>query len=157
MPHDIDFLWRMLYFASHSDEESHVAPGDIRDNPDLTGYIDGWESAGHVGIVAESRGAPLGAAWLRQLGSHDSDSPVFVDLETPELAVAVEPGHEGRGIGTTTMAELMELAAGRFPAIVLSVRAENPAVRLYERLGFQTVTTITNRIGTSSLKMIRRL
>ena len=37
--------------------------------------------------------------------------------------------------------------------MALSVREENPAVRLYERLGFVTERTIVNRVGGRSLAM----
>ena len=33
--------------------------------------------------------------------------------------------------------ELLDAAAGRFGAVSLSVRAENPALRLYKRTGFR--------------------
>jgi ribosomal protein S18 acetylase RimI-like enzyme len=39
----------------------------------------------------------------------------------------------------------------------LSVRQDNPAVRLYERLGFrQHGAAFTNRVGTSSMTMLLR-
>jgi ribosomal protein S18 acetylase RimI-like enzyme len=154
---DIEFLWRMLYFASHANDDPGVGPDDIRANPDLVGYIDGWKSAGHKGVIAESAGEPLGAAWLRLLGPGDETNPVFVSLDTPELAVAVEPGRQGRGIGSAMITDLMTVATGTYPAVVLSARAESPAIRLYQRLGFEVVSTITNRVGTGSVKMIRTL
>lgn len=156
-PDDIEFLWRMLYFASHANDDPGVGPDDIRANPDLVGYIDGWKSTGHKGVIAESAGEPLGAAWLRLLGPGDETNPVFVSLDTPELAVAVEPGREGRGIGSAMITDLMKVATGTYPAVVLSARAESPAIRLYQRLGFEVLSTITNRVGTGSVKMIRRL
>jgi ribosomal protein S18 acetylase RimI-like enzyme len=157
VPEDVEFLWRMLYYASHSNDQPGVHPGDIKSNPDLVGYIEGWKSTSHMGVIAEWGGEPVGAAWLRLLGPRDEVNPVFVDPATPELAVAVEPGHEGRGIGTKMLLALIEAASRSYPAIVLSARADSPAVKLYERLGFETVETIVNRVGTDSVKMIRRL
>lgn len=157
VPDDVEFLWRMLYYASHSDEEPGVGPDDIRSNPDLVGYIHGWESADHVGVIAERDSTPLGAAWLRLLGPDEASNPVFVDREVPELALAVEPEWQGRGIGTTIMRDLLERAAEAYPAVVLSARADNRAVSLYERFGFVVVGQITNRVGTGSVKMVNRL
>jgi ribosomal protein S18 acetylase RimI-like enzyme len=51
------------------------------------------------------------------------------------------------------MKELMERARAKYPAIVLSVRESNPAVRFYERLGFYTERRIQNRVGGTSIVM----
>jgi ribosomal protein S18 acetylase RimI-like enzyme len=155
VPGDVEFLWRMLYFASHSNDQPGVGVDDIRSNPDLIGYIEGWKSAGHTGVIAERDEQPVGAAWLRMLGPEEEENPVFVDPTTPELAIAVEPGAEGQGIGTSMLEELMRLASHEFPGIVLSARAESRAIRLYERLGFAVVAAMTNRVGTDSVKMVR--
>jgi ribosomal protein S18 acetylase RimI-like enzyme len=88
------------------------------------------------------------------MGEADRANPVFIDNEIPELAVAVTPGWEGRGLGTEMIETLVESARGRFRGIVLSSRAENPAVRLYRRLGFEPLAEMTNRVGTVSVKML---
>lgn len=154
---DEEFLWLMLYYASHSNDEAGSQPDDVRVNPDLTGYISGWHTLGRPGVIAEAQSVPVGAAWLRAFHEADRSDPAFVDPQTPELAVAVLPGHEGNGLGTAMMLRLWDLVAGKFPAIVLSVRGESPAVRLYGRLGFEVVGTITNRVGTESKKMVLKL
>lgn len=46
--------------------------------------------------------------------------------------IAIVPGHRNQGIGTMLLNNL--LAQGR--PVVLTVRRENPALRLYRRLGF---------------------
>lgn len=154
---DEEFLWEMLFYASHSNDEPGVDPADIRTNPDLVGYIDGWRKLGRGGVIAEQGAKPVGAAWLRVLTDLDRANPVFVDTETPELAIAVTPGMEGMGIGTAMLETVIASARGRFPGIVLSSRAENPAVRLYERAGFHVVAEVTNRVGTRSVKMVVEL
>jgi len=157
MPDDEEFLWEMLFYASHSNDEPGVDPADIRTNSDLVGYIDGWKRLGRDGVIAEQGTRPVGAAWLRLLTDLDRANPVFVDTETPELAIAVTPGMEGMGIGSAMLESLVTDARGRFPGIVLSSRAENPAVRLYERAGFRVVAEVTNRVGTRSVKMVVEL
>lgn len=153
VPDDEDFLWKMLYYASHSNHEADVGPEDIRRNPYLTGYITGWHRLGHPGVVAEIPSLPIGAAWLRRLEETESSNPAFVDVSVPELAVAVEPGREGAGVGTRMLEELIARVRGVFPSIVLSARVESPAIRLYERLGFTVMDLISNRVGTQSVRM----
>jgi ribosomal protein S18 acetylase RimI-like enzyme len=87
------------------------------------------------------------------LAAH-AGAPAPVDASLPELAAAVEPDYLGRGVGTRLLAAYLELARSRFPAVTLSVRADNPAVRLYQRAGFEVTGMIVNRVGTRSYAMI---
>jgi len=57
---DEDFLWEMLFYASHSDEENGVEMDTISSNPDLTGYVTGWVEGGRLGVVAEWRSQRVG-------------------------------------------------------------------------------------------------
>lgn len=151
---DEDGLWLMLFYASHSHDDDEGLPDDVRAIPDLQRYVAGWGRAGDVGVVAESGGDICGAAWLRLFAGNDRLDVRCVDDRTPELAVAVLPGIEGSGTGTRMLTMLFDLARPIHPAIVLSVRHGNPAVHLYERLGFHTVGHMTNRVGTDSLTMV---
>lgn len=83
-------------------------------------------------------GEPVGAAWLRLLKG-DERGYGYVDDETPELGMAVLPEHRGRGIGSALLRRLLESAAAAYRSVCLSVSADNPAVRLYERAGFERV------------------
>ena len=71
-----------------------------------------------------------------------------------ELAIALHPAWTGKGIGTAMLTHLIKDACTQYPAIVLTVRADNPAQHLYERFGFVTVGEIENRVKTKSLKML---
>ncbi|MBF6560110.1 MAG: GNAT family N-acetyltransferase [Candidatus Binataceae bacterium] len=152
----------MLYYAAHMDESGEPA-ASARTNPALAPYVEGWGRAGDLGVIAEITPAspdlpapapamPIGAAWLRPmppgwpLTSH-------VDSATPELAIAVEPAHLGRGVGALMLTRLLAGTAAIYPAVALSVRSTNPARRLYQRLGFTVVAEIPNRVGTTSLVM----
>lgn len=151
---DESLIWEALFYASHSNDQDGVKPSDVAEDPYLVGYVEGWRLAGCPGVIAEIAGEGVGAAWLRHLGESAHSDPVFVAPDIPELAVAVLPGYQGRGVGTAMVQALLIDVRARYSAVVLSVRAENPAVRLYERLGFRTVDEITNRVGSRSLKMI---
>ncbi len=153
---DVEFLWQMVYWAAHVDEDGGVQPDDIRGDPDLAGHVSGWGRDGDLGVIAEIGAVDVGAAWLRLFDPQISDYSVFVDDHTPELVVAVDPKHVGCGIGSILLTALFDHADDRFAAVVLSVRAGNPAQRLYERFGFREIERIVNRVGTESAKMVRR-
>lgn len=154
---DEGFLWQMLYYAAHMDEEG-AAAGSARTNPDLADYVADWgERPGDLGFVAITpEGQAAGAAWVRVM---PAASPLYrvVAAGTPELAIAVAPQHLGTGAGTLLLRRLLETVRGTHRAVALSVRASNPAKRLYDRMGFVTVASITNRVGTVSYVMEARL
>lgn len=53
--------------------------------------------------------------------------------------VAILPEHQGRGIGTKAVQQLIALAGETMRAVVLRVALDGSAHRLYERLGFSGV------------------
>jgi ribosomal protein S18 acetylase RimI-like enzyme len=88
---------------------------------------------------------------------HEQQDVTFVDDATPELVISVEPDMTGSGIGSQLLERILLLADNQgLPQIVLTARASNPAVALYERHGFVVVSRITNRVGTQSVKMLRQ-
>ena len=52
------------------------------------------------------------------------------------------PAYRGRGIGTYLVESLQEQARGARQAVTLHVEHDNPAHRLYARLGFKTVAEV---------------
>ncbi len=135
---DARFLWTMLYEASYAAENGVPDVAALREHAELARYVEGWGDRTDLGVVAcdGESGDPVGAAWLRLL-TGEAKGYGYVDDETPELAIAVLPDHRGRGLGRRLLRELLDAAGGRFGAVSLSVRAENPAWRLYERTGFR--------------------
>lgn len=144
---DEPFLWDMLYYAAHMDEDAGVSPESAKSNPDLMKYVKDWGRETDVGSIAlePDCNQPVGAAWIRLLA---------VDDITPELAIAVLPQYLGRGIGTLLLQHLLEAAKLRYPRVILSVRTTNPAKSLYERMGFVVTEEIVNRVGTASVSMV---
>ena len=58
-----------------------------------------------------------------------------------DRSLAVAGGARGAGIGTALMRALIAVAVDEgYPALSLSVALANPALRLYERLGFVAVS-----------------
>jgi ribosomal protein S18 acetylase RimI-like enzyme len=151
---DQEFLWSVLFYASHSDHETGRSVADIKENPDLSRYLADWGRPGDLGLIAEFDGIPVGAAWLRLFEGSKPGEYGFVDIFTPELAIAVLPEFRDRGVGSSLLADIVARSVGTYPRIVLTARRGNPAVRLYERFGWRAVDTVTNRVGTQSVRMV---
>jgi ribosomal protein S18 acetylase RimI-like enzyme len=155
-PADEEFLWSMLFYASHSGDEDGVTLDHVKNDHALARYVEGWGRPGDLGVVCERSGDLLGAAWLRLPVGDGRLAPGFVAEEIPELAIATRPGHEGNGIGSLMLGAVISRAAGSYPAITLNVRLGNPAIGLYRRFGFTELEVMTNRVGTASVKMLLR-
>jgi len=73
-----------------------------------------------------------GTAVGRQLTAHVDGALRLVD-------VAILPAWQGRGLGGAVLRALLDEAAREQARVELRVARGNPAVRLYERLGFKMV------------------
>jgi ribosomal protein S18 acetylase RimI-like enzyme len=125
---------------------------NVIDRPELAKYVSAWGRDGDMGFVAvdADSGEPIGAAWLRLLKG-DERGYGYVDDETPELGMAVLPEYRERGVGSDLLGRLLKSAEAVYRSVCLSVSADNPAVRLYERAGFRRA----GECGTS-LTMVKR-
>jgi ribosomal protein S18 acetylase RimI-like enzyme len=64
----------------------------------------------------------------------------FVDEETPELTISVVPSRRQHGVGQELLDALLAKASEEgHPAVSLSVEQDSPAVKFYERNGFERV------------------
>ena len=153
---DEPFLWEMLYYAAHVDEEPGSSLARAKSNPFLTKFVAHWGKPGDLGVIAYEVGTLqlLGAAWLRVFVGADKGCEDIED-GTPELAIAVLPSCTGKGIGARLLAQLCDAAAKSYPAVYLNVRATNPAKRLYDRFGFVVIGELTNRVGGQSFHMLK--
>jgi ribosomal protein S18 acetylase RimI-like enzyme len=141
LPRDQSILREMLYHALY------VAPGreafspDIVDRPELARYVSNWGGEGDLGLIASDAETSevFGAAWVRLLRGENRGYG-YVDDDTAELCIAVVPQQRNKQIGTELLTQLFRMVQQHYSAISLSVAAENPAMHLYQRLGFQTVS-----------------
>ena len=154
---DEPFLWQMLYYAAHMQEDGETSSDAAKNNPGVQKYVQGWGRETDMGVLAlhPHDQCPLGAAWIRLLMEEKKLSSLIPD-GTPELAIAVLPDYLGQGIGMQLMKHLLEAASQVYPAVMLSVRMSNPARYLYERMGFEIVDTALNRTGSESFVMLIR-
>ena len=127
----------LLEAANWNPDRRPLTIDELRANPALIHYVTGWPRPGDDGIVAVAEhGEPVGAAWVRQFPADDPGYG-FVDEDTPELSVGVQPQYRGRGIGRALCAAVLDKARGMGVAQVsLSVEKGNRAINLYRRLGF---------------------
>ena len=137
---DYERITWALYAAVAWNPERKLPPGEaLLEHPEIARYHKGWGRFGDIGVVAEVDGEFVGIAFCR-LFTDDDHGHGYVDAKTPELAVAVVEGWRGRGVGTQLMnglANAVRLAG--IGTLSLSVDTENPARRLYERLGYREV------------------
>lgn len=149
---DDAFLKEMLTVAADWRPGASVrSVAEIMAEPALAHYVAGWPAGGDVGFVVEDE-RPVGAAWWRFFPQHDPGYG-FVNDRTPEVSIGLVADARGQGFGTLLLEALIKEALRRaLPALSLSVEPDNPAMALYERLGFATV----GRLG-GSLTMVLRL
>jgi ribosomal protein S18 acetylase RimI-like enzyme len=148
---DQSLLWEMLYLSLFVPEGDTPFDRNILEQPDISKYVRDWGRATDSGFVATHDNQPLGAIWLRLLSGEEKGYG-YVDEFTPELGMAVFPEYRGQGIGTSLLTRLVETAAASYEQISLSVARENPALRLYQRFGFEFVAEVGD-----SLTMRKRL
>jgi beta-phosphoglucomutase-like phosphatase (HAD superfamily)/ribosomal protein S18 acetylase RimI-like enzyme len=149
---DAPILRDILYEAIYVPDDQPRPSRDIVDHPSLAMYVQNWGRPDDAGVVAvdSERHEVVGAAWFRRFPK-DAPGYGFVEINTPELSIALLPQYRGQGIGSRLLTQLLEIARAQYAAISLSVDSNNPALRLYQRAGFERV----GMYGTS-LIMLRR-
>jgi ribosomal protein S18 acetylase RimI-like enzyme len=82
------------------------------------------------------------AEWLVVMRAGTSVGRLYIDRNAREhsvIDIALLPEHRGHGIGGAIMRDLMDEAQAAGKPLTIYVEKYNPALRLYRRLGFQTV------------------
>jgi len=147
---DIPFLWDSLYECIYVPVGENKPNRDILNLPEIATYVEGWGRLGDEGLIATlgENSQAIGAAWYRLFPAYNPGYG-YINDQTPELAIAVQPQYRGKGIGKVLMIQLVQKAIlSLYSQVSLSVAPNNPAVHLYHKLGFETV-----RISAASLVM----
>jgi GNAT superfamily N-acetyltransferase len=113
---------------THSNMACYLEARNIAWDPER--YLASWREFENYVICVD--GASVGVLRILRLDSA---------LEIRDLQLL--PTHTGQGIGTWAIGEAKAIAARRnIGRLQLRVYVDNPAQRLYHRLGFRTVETI---------------
>ncbi len=148
---DRTLLWEFLAIAAY--EPSARA---VQDVPVIATLLEGWKRPGDFGCIADLDGTAIGAAWARQFEPKDKPA-VYAGPDVPEITVGVHPEVRARGIGARLLGWLEQAAHDRgCHGLCLFVRDKNPAIRLYERVGYRRISgsEVQNRIGGISVGML---
>ena len=129
-----DFLYEAIYVPEGF--EGQVPRSVIYDDPKCRAAFEGFGALpDDRAVVAIVGGEVVGACWVRT-----TDEYGHIDAETPSFSISLLKPYRGKGIGGAMMrTQLRELEEAGYARASLSVQKENPALRLYERLGFRIV------------------
>jgi len=147
-------LPEFLYQAIYIPEGEKLPPRSIINDPKIFVYIkDFGTQPGDFGVVAEQNGQIIGAAWTRIIPAYG-----HIDNATPELAISIFPEFRGYGTGTKLMKKLFEvLRENGYTQTSLSVQKDNPAVRFYQRLGYEISGERIDHAGHEDYLMVKEL
>ncbi|MGK7952585.1 MAG: N-acetyltransferase family protein [Xenococcaceae cyanobacterium] len=137
----------MLYQALFVPPDTTPLPKEIIFQPQLAKYVQNWgldEDRGLIAVLEDSQ-TLVGAVWLRIFKSSNPGYG-YIDDHTPELSIAVLPQYRDQGIGTKLLTELFSQVRNQYSAVSLSVSSNNPALRLYRRLGFEVINRQNNSL-----------
>lgn len=130
---DREFLLR-LYASTRAEEMSVVPWSDVEKDAffrfqfeaQSTYYAQQFPDAAFD--VVEFEGEPVGRLYLDRR-----------DDEIRLIDIAFLPEHRGRGLGGELMAEVLAEGQSKGLPVTIHVEHNNPAMRLYKRLGFQKI------------------
>lgn len=136
---DEPLLWEMLQLAIYMPDGSK-APQSLLEKPEIRRYVEGWGQPHDRGFAAVVRGSgeAVGAVWTR-LFTGENRGYGYIDDLTPELTIAIREDWRDQGVGSFMLRELFDTLRDQYPGVSLSVSPNNPALHLYERLGFKLV------------------
>jgi len=112
----------------------------------LTEALGPWNEVSQQKLIAEAV-ADAGTSILRQ---HEDDAGWLQVEETRHVVhlqqLFVLPAARNRGLGTALLTWMKERADRKRKDLTLEVMTNNPARRLYDRLGFKTISTANSKI-----------
>ena len=141
VPTDQAFLWEALHTALWDPPPAALRPRTVLDHPEVRIYAENWGREGDLGFIGEvGKGStPAGAVWTRRLKG--GQGLAYLDDKTPQLGIAILPAFRRCGYGGLLLGTLLDtLTAQGTLQVALTVHPQNPAIALYERFGFWTLS-----------------
>ena len=128
-----DFLYEAIFIP----EGVEAPPKDIVERPELRIYYEDFgKGRGDHAIVAKEDGRIVGAVWTRIMNDYG-----HVDDDTPSFAISLYKDCRGKGTGTSLMKAMLDLLRQEgYKRASLAVQKANYAVRMYEKVGFRTIS-----------------
>lgn len=132
---DVEFLYRL--YASTRAQELEPVPWSAEQKEvflrqqftaQRTHYLQHYDKA-HYSLILDN-GEPIGRLYINYLPD---------DVRIMDIALLTE--HRRRGIGRLLLQKILEQARADGRSVSIHVEAYNPALHLYERLGFQQIDT----------------
>lgn len=129
-------LETFLYEAIFQRDPVNRLPQEVIYRPELYIYIaDFGGKPDDRCLCAEREGRVIGAVWTRIIPAYG-----HIDDATPEFAISLLPEARGQGVGTALMRAMLErLKRDGYARASLAVQKDNYALRMYQKVGFQTV------------------
>ncbi|WP_330683987.1 GNAT family N-acetyltransferase [Petrocella sp. FN5] len=129
-----DFLYEAIFQKSNR----HPLPRKVIYDPSLKIFFENFGRKDDHCLMAEVEGKVVGAVWTRVFPEKDQG---FAKMEaTPELAISLYKPYRKKGLGKALMEQMLQLLDSLgYEKVALSVQKENPAIKLYEKLGFEIV------------------
>lgn len=127
-----DFLYEAIFVP----EGMPAPPRSIIAQPELQVYLtDFGKEKDDIGLAADVDGKIAGAVWVRIMNDYG-----HIDDTTPSFAISLYKEYRGAGIGTALMEEMLRILKQRgYRQASLAVQKANYAVRMYRKVGFQTI------------------
>lgn len=128
---DVELQKEFLLVAMWTPDDEPDHKPAILEVPHIKEYYSGWGKDGDLGFFAFSgENKPMGL-----IQSRYKSSPTQKYSDCPEIAIAVHPDYQGRGVASSLMLHLIENST---TCLRLGVHPQNVlAIKLYEKFGFR--------------------
>ncbi|MCL2293829.1 MAG: GNAT family N-acetyltransferase [Spirochaetes bacterium] len=133
---EVHLLEDFVYEAIFQRDEKNLIPRDVLKQPEIKIYYEDFGKPDDICFVTEIEGKIIGIVWTRILSGKVRGFG-NIDSHTPEFGISLYKEYRGKGIGTALMKYALSALKKRgYKRTSLSVQKDNPAVKMYQNVGF---------------------